>query len=379
MRKPRVVVAGQIPPPFGGQNIMIAKAVAQFAASPDCESIHLPFFFTADFQQVRKVGLRKIFELLRVIVRLLRIRCAGPIDLLLYPTGGPQTVPIVRDLILLPWMLLCTRKVILHFHAAGVADRCAGQREHLLCRLLSVIYGRVSGALVMTAFNRRDPEFFGIKKIAVRPHRIQDECDQLVAAEECKSANPECSRLLYVGHLHPNKGTDELLRAFSDLRSSHPNLTLELVGECLPPWRISDVKGLLHELGLASHVTLPGVLTGRAKAAAFAQADLFVFPTVAPYESFGIVLIEAMMWGLPIVATRWRGNEDVLTPLLGGVLFAVSRPLAQGIRDALELALAQNNLWRSWGKINRSIFEKHYQENLGDLWLVETVLSEFYE
>src|SRR3712207_6193578 len=102
---------------------MIQKAVAQFAAAPECDAVHLPFHFTSDFQQARKAGVGKLLELLKIIGRLLRIRARGRIDLLIYPSGGPQTVPIIRDLLLLPWMLLFARKAVLHFHAAGIADR----------------------------------------------------------------------------------------------------------------------------------------------------------------------------------------------------------------------------------------------------------------
>src|SRR3954468_19345168 len=99
LRKPRVVIAGQVPPPYGGQNLMIQKVVAQFRRSEHCESIHLPFSFTPRLETARKRNPKKAFELVRVILRLLRIRRGGPIDLLLYPTGGPQTVAMFRDLL----------------------------------------------------------------------------------------------------------------------------------------------------------------------------------------------------------------------------------------------------------------------------------------
>ena len=71
-------------------------------------------------------------------------------------------------------------------------------------------------------------------------------------------------------------------------------------------------------------VHFTGPRTGEELAATYAAADLFVFPTAAPYESFGLVLVEAMAWRLPIVASRWRGNFDVLTPQAGAVGFTVS-------------------------------------------------------
>jgi len=121
-RKPRIVIAGQFPPPFGGQNLMIEKTIAEFARSDRCQTVHLPFFFTAELKHARRGHPAKAFELFRVIWRLFRIRAAGPIDILLYPTGGPQKVAMIRDLLLMPWIFLLSRRVVLHFHAAGIAD-----------------------------------------------------------------------------------------------------------------------------------------------------------------------------------------------------------------------------------------------------------------
>lgn len=365
-------MAGQVPPPYGGQNIMIQTAVAQFAAWPECESVHLPFFFTSDLQTARTVGWGKLIELVRVIGRLLRIRLGGAIDVLLYPSGGPQTVPIIRDILLLPWMLLFAKRVIVHFHAAGIADRLPLERPSMLRTMLAALYPQAFAAVVMTEFNRRDPAAFGIWRVIVRPHKIPDEFDPSIAPKHVSSAG---KRLLYVGHLHPDKGTDALLRAFAALRANNAELSLELVGECLPPWSRAELDGQIEELGIGTDVTLSGVLTGRAKAEAFAQADLFVFPTIAPYESFGLVMIEAMMWSLPIVASDWRGNAEVLTAAPEGLLFPVSAPLDRNLQSALEHAMERQEQWREWGKINRATFERQYREQPGELWLARPVLA----
>ena len=370
-KKPRVIVAGQIPPPVGGQNIMIQKAVTQFAQSDRCESAHLPFFFTPDVKSFRRSSLSKVLELIKVIGRLFRIRMTGPIDILLYPTGGPQKVPMIRDMFLLPAVLLLSRRVILHFHAAGIADRLKKNPGSALNRVVSYLYGKAFAAVVMTNFNRRDPEAVGINRILVVPHRIDDDFDPALVCRDDRSA----LRLLYMGHLCADKGTPELLQAFALVRRDHPELELDLVGECMPPFTQLILEQLIEKLQIRRHVRLLGVLTGRAKAETFGRADLFIFPTVAPYESFGLVLVEAMAWKLPILATRWRGNLDVLTPRAGAVCFTISPSLAENMRVALEQAIRQRSDWAEWGRTNRLIFEQRYRENETREWLAESVLS----
>ena len=354
-RKPRIVIAGQVPPPYGGQNVMIARMLHSFRADGRLRCEHLAFRFTPDFKNVRRGSVAKVWESVMVIGRLFALRLRGPIDLLIFPAGGPQTVPIVRDILLLPWVLLAARRVVLQFHAAGIADRFAAGGG-VLCALISALYRRCFVAVVMTEFNRRDPEFFGLRRIEVIPHRLPDKFDPSLVRRDSMRL-----RLLYVGHLCPDKGTPELLRAFKMVADREPDLVLELVGECLPPLSDEQLRAQIHSLGLAGRVKLPGVLTGHAKREAFGRADLFVFPSVAPYESFGLVMVEAMMWGLPIVATDWRGNRDVLGREFEGICHPVGQDLAESIADALAIAIQTLRRKTEWTGRNRQLFLARYR------------------
>lgn len=350
---------------------MVQKALAQFARSSACDTVHLPFRFTPDVRQSRQGNAGKVLELLRVIGRLLRIRALGRIDLLIYPTGGPQRVPMIRDLLLLPWVFLCSRRVILHFHAAGIASRFAEHRTGPVEQIVRRLYGKAFAAVVMTEFNRRDPEAVGIKRILTNPHHISDDLDPSLIRRD----DPGSIRLLSVGHLCADKGTPELLEAVAAIRMRYPRIRLELAGECLPPFGEEELERLLDRLEVRSCVEVAGVLTGQAKKEAFGRADLFVFPSIAPYESFGLVLAEAMSWGLPIVATDWRGNSDVLTSEAGAICFKVSSSLAHDLEGALEQALSRRPEWAAWGSRNRQIFEDRYREAADSEWLAQPILA----
>jgi glycosyltransferase involved in cell wall biosynthesis len=355
--KPRVVIAGQLPPPQGGQNIMIARLLSELHAHPEIQTEHLAFQFTSDFKTARKGGLSKLIELIKVIRRLLQIRSQGPIDLLIYPPGGPQNIPLIRDILLLPWILLFSRQVVLHFHAGGIADRL--QTGGMIPSLAARLYRLCPSAIVMTDFNRRDPQACGIHHIQVIPHRLDDSYNPDLKIRNQKIKNKKQINLLYVGHLCPDKGTDQLLEAFATLNKDYPEIRLELVGECLPPWNQNQLSHLLQRLAITDKVVLSGVLTGEEKWQAYARADLFIFSSIAPYESFGLVLVEAMMWSLPIVATDWRGNRDVSVGSEAFFWAWVSSNQKTALLPALKQAINSANL-NILGKINRQSYLNHY-------------------
>src|SRR5439155_17102896 len=169
--------------------------------------------------------------------------------------GGPQKVPIIRDILLLPWVLMLSRRVILHFHAAGIADWLEKNSSSLLSRIVESLYRKAFAAIVLTNFGRRDPETLGIKRIIVVPCRIDDNFDPQLLDR----GDHERMRLLYVGHLCPDKGTPDLLRAFAAVHRKCPELELNLVGECLPPFTEVDLTKLIENLRITPHVRRLGV------------------------------------------------------------------------------------------------------------------------
>ena len=114
MNKKRVIVAGQLPPPVHGQNILIEQILSELRREKSFETLHWPFSFSRDLNTLRRVRVGKIVELIRVLWRLLLIRMAGSIDLMLYPVGGPHLVPIIRDICLLPFVRMASSKLVIN-------------------------------------------------------------------------------------------------------------------------------------------------------------------------------------------------------------------------------------------------------------------------
>ena len=113
-------------------------------------------------------------------------------------------------------------------------------------------------------------------------------------------AEPSGFTILYVGRLYRRKRVEVLLRAASLLRDRIPDLELRIVGNGPDAARLHAIPGPAIWLGDVSRATL---------AAEYRRASLFCLPSVQ--EGFGIVLLEAMAAGTPIVAARAAAIPEV--------------------------------------------------------------------
>jgi glycosyltransferase involved in cell wall biosynthesis len=127
--------------------------------------------------------------------------------------------------------------------------------------------------------------------------------DELVPAfyERCPELKVDDhgrSYLLYLSRIHPKKGCDLLLQAFSKVAPAHPKLHLIMAGPDALGLR-KDLQKIVDGAGLTDRVHWPGMLKGDAKWGAFAVSDAFVLPS--HQENFGIAVAEALACGRPVL------------------------------------------------------------------------------
>ena len=115
---------------------------------------------------------------------------------------------------------------------------------------------------------------------------------------------------LFMSRIHPKKGCDLLIEAFSRIANADPNLHLVIAGPDQTGWQTA-LKKLIQRLEIEDRVTWTGMLSGDLKYGAFYAADVFVLPS--HQENFGIVVAESLASGTPVLISNkvniWREIE----------------------------------------------------------------------
>ncbi|UCG36208.1 MAG: glycosyltransferase family 4 protein [Candidatus Bathyarchaeota archaeon] len=113
--------------------------------------------------------------------------------------------------------------------------------------------------------------------------------------------------VLYVGRLVPQKGVEYLIRAVPRISRRLPEAKFVIVGE---GWMRQHLEWLADQTGQRWRVRFTGFISDEELVALTKSADVMVVPSV--YEPFGIVALEAMAAGVPIVASRVGGLAEVI-------------------------------------------------------------------
>ena len=156
-----------------------------------------------------------------------------------------------------------------------------------------------------------------------------------------------------VAHLNPRKNVAGLLETFAQAFVGGTEVSLTVVGD--GPER-TDLERRAHDLGVAAQVSFLGAQDREGVREALWNAHAFALSS--HNETFGVVLIEAMATGLPVVATRCGGPEDIVTDELG-CLVPTNDP------DALAEALrTMRDRWASYDpdRIRASVLDRYGPE-----------------
>jgi phosphatidyl-myo-inositol alpha-mannosyltransferase len=211
------------------------------------------------------------------------------------------------------------------FHAFTERSRLV----ELASPLLRIVWRRLAARVAVSkaAASFMDAKFGGGDSTRIVPNGVDVE----LFAHADPAQLPAGRRVLWVGRLDRQKGFPVAVRAFADLAAKFPDVHLVVVGDGAKRGAVAelspDVRERVVMLGAVQHERLP---------AYHAACDVFVAPALGQ-ESFGIVLVEAMAAGLPVVASRIPGFDEVVRDGTDGILVPPNDPRA--LADAAERVL----------------------------------------
>jgi glycosyltransferase involved in cell wall biosynthesis len=322
----RLLVIGPTPPPQHG----VALAVQSFLNSQVGQAFEVHHLELADRRveaSVRKTFLSAVWLFFRQWSRLLWI-LLWKRPHFLYLFLSDTAVRFVRDsLFLWPAHLLGVRSIV-HLYGGNLKEwylwGIFPLRAYVRLVMMQITKVIVLGESIKEEVGTLVPK----ERIAVVPNGVDDLAMPRTRAE---GDRPTRFKILHLSRLHKMKGALVLLSAIRTVLRTRENVEFIFAGPWVHAEHEREAQDYIERNDIKEWVTFTGEVTGPAKQALFASADLFVFPPIQQ-EGQPLVVLEAMAAGLPVIYTDRGCLRETVGDGEGGIETYVYDPYDLALR-----------------------------------------------
>ncbi|MGA3163609.1 MAG: glycosyltransferase [Verrucomicrobiota bacterium] len=354
----KLLVFANVPPPHHGQSYMVQLMLNGFGGDHrwgrrkttveppsrfGIECYHVDARLSRDSKDIGKFRGGKIFLIFWYCLQAIWCRFRYGVDNFYYVPAPGKRVALYRDWLV---MLFCRpffKNVILHWHAAGLAEWLETSVQIRSRTVTYRLFKPVNLSIVLSRFNFADAEKLLSRRICVVNNGIPDPCpdfatsvqprrrarfaahgkllaNERLDAQETAAAggDPQIIKVLFLAHCSHDKGlfatVEGVMTANRQLaaRGSVVRMKLTIAGNFVTARERVEFDRLVQAREYAETVEYLGFVSGAEKRRILSEADLFCFPTCYFGENQPVNFIEAMAFGLPIVTTRWRSLPEML-------------------------------------------------------------------
>ena len=341
-----LLVLAQTPPPLHGQSLMVQTLVAGLPTHGIAVH-HVNLRLSHNAADIGRWRPGKLLAVLDACVTSIVLRFRHGCDTLYYVPAPGKRGALYRDWVV---MLLCRpffRRLVLHWHASGLAGWLADYAtapERTITRLL---LGGADLSIVLSSSLQADATALAPQAIAVVPNGAAD-------PGESEPRTPPSDRaplqVLFLGLCSEEKGLFAAAAAVLAANRAAPAFTLVAAGS-FPDFASARQ---FEELCAKNPAALryAGPVSGADKAQLLRHSQCLCLPTHYPAEGQPLVLLEAMAYDLPIIATRWRA--------IPGTVPAAALLVEPGDTAALTAALLQLHRTPPAAGVIRQHYLHHY-------------------
>lgn len=350
--RPRILFIVQLPPPIHGVTVMNKYTVENPCWNKNYDVKTLPLHFGQTLDDIGKITPLKVWHMIGFTFRLCRTLIAFKPSLV-YFTIMPTGKIFYRDALFTMMIKLFCRRIIFHLHRKGVkemADRSRHKRWLLRKTFSGVTTICLSEKLTADIRTIYKPTPF------ILPNGID------IVSEDIYKRDNEIPHILYLSNLVIGKGIKVFLQSLADLHKQGCRFHARVIGAPVD-YSIEEAKQFCADAGIAHIVDIVGPRFGDDKFVELKNADIFVLPSYN--ECVPLSILEAMQFGLPVVATYVGGIPDIIKDGVQGMLIQPGN--TKELTSRLKQLLSDKALRTKMGHNAREAFLQNYTlENFYD-------------
>lgn len=353
--KKKILFILHIPPPVNGAAVMGQYVKDSVLINQKFETDFINLTTSYKLSNIGRAGFHKIRVIYSILKNILKAQLHKKYDAC-YVSLTAKGMGFYKDLFVVTLLKVLNQNIVYHFHNKGVKEFS----KRGINRFLYNFVFRNSKVILLSPRLYEDVKQHvtesnvyycpnGIKNVSMA---YSEELNQMNEYEDgvCK--------FLFLSNMINEKGVMELLNACHLLSERNQNFECHFVGA----W--SDISEeafhlKVSELGMSNKVFAHGKKYNEDKLDFFRKADVFVFPTYYHNETFGLVLLEAMQAGLPVISTYEGGIPDVVIDGVTGLLVEQKNTIM--LAEKMEYLINEPEIRRKMGKEGKNRYLELYQ------------------
>ena len=302
--KRKILFILHLPPPVHGAALMgnYVKMSDKINDNFECNFINLSA--STNIGSIGKLGIKKAFFFFQLLLSTIRALVKKNHDIC-YVTMTSNGAAFYKDFFVVAILKVFRKKILLHFHNKGVEEGTKKNKINFL--LYKFILGGKKTRVVLLSPNL----YYDVKRY-VDQKRVYYCANGIPVCKDSifsEKKNNDPVRLLFLSNMMMTKGVFVLLEACAQLKKRNIPFECHFVGDWLDITETSFHQKAT-ELNLSNSVYAYGKKYDEEKNLFYQQSDIFIFPSLN--EAFGLVLLEAMQFNLPIIASNEGGIPDVV-------------------------------------------------------------------
>lgn len=343
--RPFIIFILHLPPPIHGAAMMGKYICDSRIINENIESRYINLTLAKDMHDIGKGGIRKLRDFIMLLMHIRKeVKRFKPE--LCYVTPNAKGGAFYKDFVVVQMLKAMGQKVVVHYHNKGVATR---QNKSLDNFLYKRFFKNLKVILLAEQLYPDIQKYVARKDVYFCPNGIPEQKERPVSKEHAGF------NILFLSNMMEAKGVWDLVDACKILKDKGRKFKCHFVGK----WSdISekDFKNRINEFGLTDIVYAHGAKYGDDKKRFFEISDCFVFPTLN--EAFGLVLLEAMEYGIPCITTNEGGVPSVMENEKTG--FIINKNSSKELADKIEILMNNPTLCKEMGKAGRIKFENEF-------------------
>ena len=338
-----------MPPPVHGAAIVGKNIHDSELINSEFECRYINLTTASGLGDIGKFKVKKAFSFYRLLNQIRHsVKVIKP--QLVYVTPNAKGRPFYKDYIVVMMLKKMGCKIVAHYHNKGVATMQDRWLDNMLYRRF---FKGIKVILLSERLYSDIQKYVKIEDVYICPNGIPQRAIQ----DKVNSIDShKIPHLLFLSNLLIEKGVLVLLDALQILKEKGYSLVCVFVGGETADIDANRFGIEVCKRKLQDVVKYKGQKYGIDKEAFWEGADIFVFPSFV--EAFGLVNLEAMQHGVPIVTTDEGGIPDVVKDGENG--YICQKKKSKDLADKIELLLNDENLRKKMGAAGRKKYEQEY-------------------